>query len=81
MGTPFQFDERAHHREDASREVLLGRFGKIQSDNADDHGIVTDGLHLKIRGDTQFPCIVLLAGTCIGHVMPRATIDLSFDFT
>jgi hypothetical protein len=29
--------------------------------NADDHGIVTDGFDLKIAGDTQFPCIILLA--------------------
>ncbi|MFY9251977.1 MAG: hypothetical protein WAO83_00880, partial [Fuerstiella sp.] len=29
--------------------------------NAKDHGIVTIGFDLKIAGDAQFPCILLLA--------------------
>ena len=28
--------------------------------NADGHGIVPDGFHLKIVGGAQFPCTVLL---------------------
>ena len=32
----------------------------IYPHNAYDHGIVTSGFDLEIRGDTQFPCIVLL---------------------
>jgi len=35
--------------------------------NADGHGIVRDGFDLKIAGDAQFPCTVLLFGGVAGE--------------
>lgn len=42
---------------ESDREMIHGELAQ----NAEDHGIVTDDFQLKIAGDTQFPCILLLA--------------------